>query len=154
MSTGVTATQRNVWIVVALVAAAAAVGLGIWAATLKSDLDEANATTAAAQQQYEQAISATTQQLTVTSSQLEKATTDLQTAEQAAQQAATEDEKQAAQAQLDAALAENGKACSQGTLLALSRIAGGPSVSTSLDRAMQDLEAVATQCQAMLDASG
>lgn len=147
-------SSSRVWQVVAILAILVAVGLGIWAATLKSDLDDTNASSAEAQQTYQQAIGATSDQLAATSSELGKATADLQTSQQALQQAGSESEKQAAEAQANAALAENATLCAKGALTGLNRIFSGPSVNTSFERAAQDVQAVSAQCQATIQSSG
>lgn len=140
--------------IVAVVAAAAALGLGIWAATLNSDLDDANAHSARAQQVYEQALGATTDQLAVQSSQLDKAAAALESAVQALEQAASDQEKQQAEGQYASALAENATVCTKGALSALDRLFSGPSVNTALERAAEDVQTVAARCKAALEASG
>jgi hypothetical protein len=51
MADGTSAQRPTLWIVIAAVCALAAIGLGIWAVTTKSDLDEANDKVAALERQ-------------------------------------------------------------------------------------------------------
>ncbi len=159
------------WITVAGILGAAALGLGIWAIQLNSDLDDANTTVATQEQQITEAqesggdlvqsakrafddlgneLGATRADLKSTQAELDDAT---ESADQAAQQAAqAADETEQLQAELDGAeaKAQGAAACTKSVVAALGGIFEGETLQAGVEAAAADVQALQPECGAAL----
>jgi hypothetical protein len=159
------------WITVVGILAAAALGLGIWAIQLNSDLDDANTTVATQEQQITEAqesggelvqsakqafddlsneLGATRADLKSTQAELDDAT---ESADQAAQQAAqATDETEQLQAELDGAeaKAQGAAACTKSVVAALGGIFDGETLQAGVEAAAADVQALQPECGAAL----
>jgi len=158
-----------VWIVITGVAVLAAVGLGIWAVNVHSDLEDQTAATQAAEAQAAaqteaaaaaaaeiEKINASNEVYVVSNEDVAKAESELAAAEEAAAEAsaavsAAQDEASRLRAELEQARAERDLAraerqqariCARGSLGALSAIAKGDTEGSS------ELETVSSACAA------
>jgi hypothetical protein len=159
------------WIAVAGILGAAALGLGIWAIQLNSDLDDANRTVATQEQQITEAqerggdlvqsakqafddlsneLGASQADLESTQAELDDAT---ESADQAAQQAAqAADETEQLQSELDGAeaKAQGAAACTRSVVAALGGIFEGETLQAGVEAAAADVRALQPECGAAL----
>ena len=150
-----TGAPMTKWKIATAVLAVVAVGLGIWAFSLQSDIDDKDAQIASQQQQLdEQQDVASRVQGTATATQEE-----VQAAVDRAEQAATEakasagDAVEQAQARADeaAARAEAAGACARGYISALTGALEAASVSGGVEQAKSDIEALSGSCSETFD---
>ena len=162
--------RPTVWIVIAVICALAAIGLGIWAFTTKSDLDDANATIAKQKKELassQQAATAEEQQLTsfgrreraayrrvrenATAAGLQKKVKDeaaqLQKAQTEVANAQGQDQKEEAQLKQAQAKARLATACSASSVDALNRFFDASTTKAGAKAAVAQLESTQQECQ-------
>jgi septal ring factor EnvC (AmiA/AmiB activator) len=153
-----TNTKPTLWIVLAGVLALAAVGLAIWAMTLKSDLNDAEDTVdqqsaqiAAQEQEVAEAKDAgaelvddAKQAFADVSAQLDKAGDAAADAEGQANEVSAELEE------LEAS-ANAAKGCAQSVIGAFGQVFDAPTVQEGVDQAVAQLEQIESPCQSALE---
>jgi hypothetical protein len=165
----------TVWIVLTAVFALAAIGLGIWAFTTKSDLDDANATIDQQEQQLaserrkagqqeasekafgeraEAAYRRVRRRLLRARGEesnlrgtVEKEAKEYKQAQDDVAAADSQDEKEAAQLKAAREKTDVAGACARGTVDAINEFFGAVSARAGADRAMRELEKIQGRCQ-------
>lgn len=167
--------RPTVWMVLTAVFALAAIGLGIWAFTTKSDLDDANATidqqeqqlasqrrTAVRQEASEKAfgeraeaayrrvrrrlLRARGEERDLRAS-VDKEAGEYKQAQQEVAAADSQDEKEAARLKAAREKTDVAGACARGTVDAIDEFFNAVSARAGADRAMRELEKIQNQCQ-------
>jgi uncharacterized protein YoxC len=167
--------RHNPWIWISAVLAVVAVGLGIWAYSTKSDLDDANDDVARLQSQVDQSkgaggtvlatvkaafqdlsaqLGATNQDLATTQQQLQDAQANAQKAAQDAA-AAVKGSKEEAQAKLQEAQSKASVAagCAKSYVGAFGALFDGDSVRAQAATVKQQLQSVSATCKTALQGS-
>jgi prefoldin subunit 5 len=163
--------KPTVWIVLAGVLALVAVGLGIWAYSLSSDLDDSKATVKQQDQQLtaaeekgtkaiagaEQAYDDVSAQLNVTQQQnaaleqnLEQSASELDSATDAVTDAQGEAQKADAELDKAKASAETASSCARSAIGAFGQVFDAPSVEQGIDAAVAELNQLKPSCDGVL----
>ena len=165
----------TVWIVLTAVFALAAIGLGVWAFTTKSDLDDAEATIdqqerqlaaeqqkASRQEAAEKAFGARAEaayrrvrrrllrargEESNLRGTVEKEAGEYEQAQQEVAAADSQDEKEAARLKAAREKTDVAGACARGTVDAINQFFDAASARAGADKAMRELEKIQTQCQ-------
>jgi len=165
------AGKPTVWIVIAAVAVLAAIGLGIWGLTTKSDLDDANETiknqkaaiaVAGGKEQAAVVVAARAmndyarirrrlvgEKRTAAQQRREISTqkAQAQTAQEELNAATTRDERLVARSNLLKEQLDVAQACTNGTITAIDNVFSADSATAGVKRLNKDLEALSADCK-------